>query len=107
FSEAIHRPFPQLAQDRLVWITQRSATCPDCDEVSPAALAALGARARSIKPIGVVGWRTSLRTAEGSAMLNGFRITPDGFTLIGAPFALGRGFAADADQPDAPPTTVL
>jgi putative ABC transport system permease protein len=107
FSEAIHRPFPQLPQDRLVWITQRSANCPDCDEISPAAFAALGARSPAIKPIGVVGWRTSLRTPEGSEMLNGFRITPSGFTLIGAPFALGRGFAADADQPGAPPTAVL
>ena len=107
FSEAIHRPFPQLAQDRLVWITQRSATCPGCDEVSPAALAAMRARARSIQPIGVAGWRTSLRTAEGSEMLNGFEVSPNAFSLIGATFALGRGFAADADQPGVPPTTVL
>src|SRR6185312_13841918 len=98
FSEAIHRPFPQLAQDRLVWITQRSATCPDCDEVSPAALAAMRARARSIQPIGVAGWRTSLGTAEGSEMLSGFEVSPNAFTLIGAPFALGRGFAAVLDS---------
>ncbi|HWH51358.1 MAG TPA: ABC transporter permease, partial [Gemmatimonadaceae bacterium] len=107
FSEAIHRPFPQLAQDRLVWITQRSATCPDCDEVSPAALAAMRARAPSIQPIGVAGWRTSLRTVEGGEMLSGFEVSPNAFTLIGAPFALGRGFAADADQPGAPPTMVI
>ena len=107
FSEAIHRPFPQLAQDRLVWITQRSATCPDCDEVSPAALAAMRARARSIQPIGVAGWRTSLGTAEGSEMLSGFEVSPNAFTLIGAPFALGRGFAAGADRSGASPTTVL
>src|SRR6185312_14264185 len=78
-----------------------------CDEVSPAALAAMRARARSIQPIGVAGWRTSLRTAEGSEMLNGFEVSPNAFSLIGATFALGRGFAADADQPGVPPTTVL
>jgi putative ABC transport system permease protein len=107
FSEALHRPFPQLPQDRLVWITQRSASCPDCGEASPAALVTLMSRARSTQPIGVASWRTTLRGAQGSEMIDGFLITPGAFTLLGAPFALGHGFAAGAERSDAPGTTVL
>ena len=106
-SDAIHRPFPELQQDRLVWIVQRSPTCPTCDQASPAALTALRARARSFAAVGTAFWRTTLRTADGSEIVNGFTISANAFATLGIPFALGHGFAPDADQPNAPAATVL
>src|SRR5262249_48727596 len=41
-ARAVHTPFPQLPQDKLLWITYNNATCGvDCTQVSPAALVAL------------------------------------------------------------------
>lgn len=106
-SEAVHRPFPQLRQDRLLWIVQRSARCPTCDDASPAALVALRTRARSMAAVATAFWRTTLRTENGSEIINGFQVSADAFATLGVPFALGHGFAPDAGQPAVTKATVL
>ncbi len=107
-SHAIHDPFPRLPQHKLVWITQTNANCaPDCTEVSPAGFAALGARAPSITPIGAYGWTTSLRTADGSVLVRGYRLTPNALDLIEAPLAAGTGFPRDAGKAGGPELVVL
>lgn len=106
-SDAIRRPFPQLRQDRLLWITQRSAECPACNQTSPAALIALQTRAASLVPFAAATWRTTLRTTDGSEIVDGFTVSPRSFAALATPFALGHGFAADAGEPSASPSAVL
>jgi len=101
-------PFPALRADRLVWITQPSSGCGSCEQASPAALNALATGAKSLRAaIGAATWRTALRVSDGSQLLDGFRVTPNTFDAIGAPFALGHGFVAAAGAPGAEPTVVL
>ncbi len=107
-SRAIHDPFPRFSQRDLVWITQTSSACtPDCTEISGAAFTALRRRAPSLTPIGVLHWGTTLRTSDGSIALRGFRITPTGFGVLGAPFAAGHGFPSDAGLPGGARLVVL
>lgn len=106
-SQAIHQPFPELQQDTLLWIVQRSPTCPSCDQASPAALFALRARAHSMMTVATAFWRTTLRTTDGSEIVNGFTVSADAFGTLGIPFALGHGFTPDAGRVASPRTTVL
>jgi len=106
-SDAIHRPFPELHQERLLWIVERSAPCPTCIEASPAALLALQTRARSMVVVGAAFWRTTLRTPDGSEIVNGFTVSANAFATLDVPFALGHGFAPDAGRSDAPKATVV
>ena len=107
-SHAIHSPFPALPQKQLLWITQTSPSCaPDCTELSPAAFAALRQRAPSLRPIAVSSWTGALRTADGSVLLRGFRLSPNSFEVIDAPFAVGRGFPNDAGDAGGPRLVVL
>lgn len=97
------RPFPQLPEDELVWVVQRSPhECPSCDNASPAALTALRERATTLSAVGAAQlWRASLN-GHGDApsdLVNGYRVTPNLFSLVAAPFALGRGFPRDAGTP--------
>jgi putative ABC transport system permease protein len=95
-----YRPFPLLPQKDLLWIVQRSQQCPTCDDASPAAFLALRARARSMSAVAATTqWRTSLRRASGSEMADGYLVSANLFSMIAAPFALGHGFASDADTP--------
>lgn len=95
-----NRPFPLLQHSDLLWIVQRSQQCPGCDNASPAAFFALRSRARSMAEVEAsTEWRTSLRRATGSELVNGFLVSPRLFSMIAAPFAAGHGFAADADTP--------
>ena len=104
----IDRPYPLLPEDELVWLTQPSKRCPTCDEVSPAAFAALRARSTTLSKVAATAtWRTSLRVADGSDLVSGYRVSANTFTTISAPFALGGGFPTDADQPGRPGTVVL
>lgn len=96
FARAIHTPFPELRQDRLLWITYGNARCGvDCTELSPAAFAALEQRAPSISVIGTYTTSTALRGAEGSEPVHGFAVSPNTWQVIGAPFAAGHGFPLD------------
>lgn len=107
-SSAIHAPFPRLPQDKLLWITLSNPSCmPDCTELSPAALTALGTRASSMTAIGVAAWNPALRFGEGSAMVQGYQVSPNTFEAIGAPFALGRGFPASATSHEGSGVVVL
>jgi putative ABC transport system permease protein len=107
-SNAIHTPFPRLPQDKLLWITFSHPSCtPDCTELSPPALAALGARAHSMTAIGVAGWNPALRFGEGSELVRGYQVSPNTFEVIGAPFVLGRGFPVVAATQEAASVTVL
>jgi len=104
----INRPFPLLPQDQLLWIVQRSPQCPSCDVASPAAFMTLRAQAHSLSGVAAVSTlRTSLRRAEGSTVVDGFFVSANTFSMIEAPFALGHGFAADADQPGHEGVTIL
>jgi putative ABC transport system permease protein len=107
-SDAIHTPFPRLPQDKLMWITYSNPACtPDCTEVSPPGLIALGSRAPSMSAIGVAGWNPALRAGQGSEMVDGYQVSPNTFDVIGAPFALGRGFPAAAAAERGAAVTVL
>jgi putative ABC transport system permease protein len=106
-SEAIHRPFPQLPGDRLLSIVQRSANCPECNSSSPAALFALRTRAHSMAAVATASSRMTLRTASASEIVAGVQLSANALAVVGAPFALGHGFAAAADRPNAAPTTIL
>lgn len=99
----LDRPFPQLPENELVWIVQRSPhECPTCDNASPAAFTALKERARTLSAVGAAQlWRASLN-GHGDApsdLVNGYRVTPNLFALAAAPFALGNGFPRDAGTP--------
>ena len=105
--DAVHRPFPFVDEGRLLSLVQRGPRCRDCDQSSPAALLALEARARTLMPVAASRWRTTVRLGDESEIIDGFRVSPQTFAVIGTPFARGRGFAADAGQPGAPKSTVL
>jgi predicted permease len=107
FSDAIRRPFPFFPEDQLLSIVQRGPHCSDCNQSSPAAFLALRDRARSMTTIATSTWRTTARFGDESRIVEGYRLSPNVFEVISAPFALGRGFAPDADRPGAPRTTVL
>lgn len=99
----LRRPFPQLPEQDLVWIVQRSPReCPTCDNASPAAFTALSERATTLSAVGAAQlWRASLN-GHGDApsdLVNGYRVTPNLFALVAAPFALGNGFPRDAGTP--------
>jgi len=103
-----NRPFPLLPHTDLLWIVQRSQQCPSCDNASPAAFFALRSRARSMAAVEAsTEWRTSLRRASGSELVNGFLVSPKLFSMIAAPFAAGHGFASDADTPGREGVVVL
>jgi putative ABC transport system permease protein len=107
-ARAIHTPFPQLPQDRLLWITYGSARCGvDCTELSGAAFAALQQRARSITAIGTYNTYAALRGTDGSESVKGFGVSPNTWEVIGARFAAGRGFAKDAGMQGGPKFVVL
>ena len=107
-SEAFHHPFPFFPERRLLWITQHTSSCGvDCTQASPAAFVALRQHARTFAPVGAERWETTMRSGDGSEMVSGYRISSDAFTLLEAPFALGRGFAAGAGLPGAAKTLVL
>jgi putative ABC transport system permease protein len=107
-SNAIHTPFPRLPQDKLLWITFSNASCtPDCTELSPPGLIALGSRAPAMTAIGVAGWNPALRSAGGSELVRGYQVSPNTFEVIGAPFALGHGFPARAAAQEWVSVTVL
>ncbi|MDB4874896.1 MAG: permease [Gemmatimonadetes bacterium] len=104
----LRRPFPLLPQERLVSIGQRSADCPACEDVSPAAFLALRVGAPSMAAVAATSsWRTALRGAEGSELVEGFLVSANLFSAVSAPFALGRGFATGEDEASAEPVTVL
>ena len=107
-ARAVHTPFPQLPQDKLLWITYGNATCGvDCTQLSPAAFVALQRRATSITAIATFNWSTSLRGAEGSEAANGFVMSPNTWETIGARFAVGHGFPNDAGTEGGPSFVVL
>lgn len=104
----ISHPYPQLPEDRLIWISQPSKPCPSCEEVSPAAFSALRERNRSLADVAATAtWRTSLRTPAGSDIVDGYFVSANLFRAISAPFTLGGGFALGADQPGRPHTAIL
>ena len=95
-ARAIHTPFPQLPQERLLWITYGSARCGvDCTELSPAAFVALQQRARSISVLATYNTSLALRGTDGSEVVKGFGVSPNTWKLISAPFAAGHGFPKD------------
>jgi putative ABC transport system permease protein len=107
-ARAIHTPFPQLPQEKLLWITYGNARCGvDCTELSPAAFVALQQRASSINAIGTHRWSTALRGSQGSEAATGFLVSPNTWEAIGARFAIGRGFPKDAGSEGAPKLVVL
>jgi predicted permease len=107
-SNAIHTPFPRLPEDKLLWITWSNPSCtPDCTELSPPALIALGKRAPSMTAIGVTGWNAALRSGDGSELVRGYQVSPNTFDVIGAPFALGRTFPAGSAEQGGPGIVVL
>ena len=107
-ARAVHSPFPQLKQDKLLWITYGNAGCGvDCTQLSPAAFAALQQRARSITAIGTYDWSTALRGSDGSESAKGFVVSPNTWEAIGARFAAGRGFPKDAGADGGPQLVIL
>ena len=107
-ARAVHTPFPQLPQDKLLWITYGNARCGvDCTELSPAAFAALQRRAPSIAAIATSTWSTSLRGTDGSEAARGFAVSPATWETIGARFSIGHGFSKDAGLPGGPQVVVL
>lgn len=107
-ARAVHTPFPQLADDKLLWITYGNAGCGvDCTQLSPAAFAALQQRARSITTIGTYDWTSALRGTDGSEPVKGFVVSPNTWQAIGARFAAGRGFPADAGAEGGPQFVIL
>lgn len=99
----LERPFPQLPENELVWIVQRSPhECPTCDNASPASLIALRERATTLSAVGAAQlWRASLNGHgdDPSDLVNGYRVTPNLLSLAAVPFALGTGFSRDAGAP--------
>jgi len=107
-SRAIHSPFPQLPQRKLLWITYGNAQCGvDCTQLSPAAFAALQQRAPSITAIGTYNWGTGLRGTEGTESVKGFVVSANTWSVIGARFAAGHGFPRGAGAEGGPRFVVL
>lgn len=111
FGDAVfRRPFPLLPQDQLVWLTEHSPRCPTCTELSPAAFALAGVRAASLGSVVATSrWRTPFRGAgdAGSETVEGFQVSPETFTAISAPFALGHTFDPRDGQPDRPDVAIV
>ena len=107
-ARAIHMPFPQLPQEKLLWITYVNAQCGvSCTQLSPAAFVALQQRASSVTAIGSYRWSAVLRGAEGSEAATGFRVSPNMWETIGARFAAGHGFTKDAGAEGGPKFVIL
>ena len=107
-ARAVHTPFPQLPQDKLLWITYGNARCGvDCTQLSPAAFLALQRRAPSIAVIATYNWSTSLRGTDGSEAARGFAVSPTTWETIGARFAAGHGFPKDAGATGGPKFVVM
>jgi putative ABC transport system permease protein len=107
-ARAVHTPFPQLPQDRLLWITYGSARCGvDCTQLSPAAFVSLQQRAPSITAVATYNWTAALRGAEGSEPTSGYVVSPNTFQTIGARFAAGHGFPPDAGASGGPKFVIL
>jgi putative ABC transport system permease protein len=107
-ARAIHMPFPQLPQDKLLWITYGNARCGvDCTQLSPAAFVALQRRAPSMTAIATSNWSTSLRGTDGSEAARGFAVSPTTWETIGARFAAGHGFPKDAGESGGPKVVIL
>jgi putative ABC transport system permease protein len=107
-ARAVHTPFPQLAQDKLLWITYGNSRCGvDCTELSPAGFVALQRRAPSIALIGTYRWSAALRGVNGSETTSGFGVTANTWDAIGAPFAAGHGFPKDAGAEGGPKFVIL
>jgi predicted permease len=107
-ARAIHTPFPQLPQDKLLWITYGNARCGvDCTQLSPAAFVALERRAPSITAIATYNWSSALRGAGGSEATSGFVVSPNTWEAMGVRFAAGHGFPKDAGSDGGPSFVVL
>ena len=107
-ARAIHMPFPQLPQEKLLWITYANAQCGvSCTQLSPAAFVALHERAPSITAIATYRWSTALRGADGSEAAKGFGVSPETWETIGARFAVGHGFPKDAGARGGPKFVIL
>ena len=107
-ARAIHTPFPQLPQEKLLWITYGSARCGvDCTQLSPAAFVALQQRAPSITAVAAYTWSAALRGTDGSEPTRGYVVSPNTFPTIGARFAAGRGFPPDAGAKAGPKFAIL
>lgn len=103
----INRPFPLLPESHLAWIIRRSARCPACG-ATPAEYLTLAKDTRALSAVGAASmWRGTLRGSQGSEMLTGYAVSANLFSLIDAPFALGRGFRPGDDAPGAAPVAVL
>jgi putative ABC transport system permease protein len=103
----LQRPFPLLRQNSLVWIVQRSKSCPTCDNASAAAFSALQTAHTLNGVVAATQWRTALRLGSGSELVEGYRVSPATFQVIGAPFALGRGFRAEEGEPNGANVVVI
>jgi putative ABC transport system permease protein len=105
----LRRPFPLLPQNELVWIVQRSKQCPGCSgAASPGAYVALRDHARTLSAVSAVSsWRAALNGPSGSDLVQGYLVTANLFSTIGAPFALGHGFSAGSDRPGHDAVVVL
>lgn len=104
----VNRPYPRLPEERLIYFTQPSRSCPSCDELSPAAFQALRDRARSLAGVAATAtWRTALRADEGSELVDGYQVSANLFGTISATFALGGGFLPSGDEPGQPHTAIL
>src|SRR5581483_2647898 len=99
----LNRPFPLLPESRLAWIVRCAAR-----GATPAEYLALAKDTRALSAVGAASmWRGTLRGTAGSEMLKGYRVSANLFSLLEAPFALGRGFRPGDDAPGAAPVAVL
>ncbi|AHG93846.1 permease (plasmid) [Gemmatirosa kalamazoonensis] len=95
----ILRALPFEALDRLVGISETTRDCPSCSS-SVGDYAVLRRDARALRGVATtVPWSGTLAGRDGAERVEGRRVTPGFFALLGARPALGRTFDGDSLAP--------
>jgi predicted permease len=102
------RPLPFPEADRLVTIHTRNISLNRTGPISFPDVADLREQSRSFTGLAVYRPYRFVVTGQGDPeTLDGFVVSANLFELLGRPPAVGRGFAADDDQPGRPGVVVL
>ncbi|MEK6281424.1 MAG: ABC transporter permease [Acidobacteriota bacterium] len=98
---------PDLDRVVAVWESQ-PARGVERNEVSMANYLDWQAQNQTFEKMGLYRWwSTNLTGVDTPERIQGFQVTANFFDVIGARPAIGRGFAADEDQPGKPPVALL
>lgn len=94
------RPFQFPGYERLVVIWESPERTPERQPVAPANYVAWRQQASSVRQlVAWEGWAATLSGRDEPERVQGFRVTPGFFEVLGTPPVLGRAFASTEAEP--------